>query len=202
MLAPYIATMWFCFRASSNDRGPRRAVKVDGHSRHVDPVASKLVQKPGAEDVVPYPSHHPHAGAQPGRGDGLVGALPARSGIERFAYYRLPGHRQPGSGTDQVNIDSAEDDDGWGVFGLLHALRPGTLAAHRSAQTGPSARPAAHGKLRPQPISPRPRRSSRTLAAPSSSIGGATLSAASSSSGGAPLTATPSPAHASMGTSS
>ena len=58
-----------------------------------------------------------HDGAEPGRGDRLVGALPARDLAEGRAGDGLPRPRQPLGTGDEIEVDGADD----GETGRLHA---------------------------------------------------------------------------------
>ena len=75
------------------------------------PAARELGSAPLAEVVVADGADEADLGAEPGRGDRLVGALAARDAVELGARERLPRPRQPRDGGDEVEVDRADDRD-------------------------------------------------------------------------------------------
>src|SRR5262249_50696764 len=64
-----------------------------------------------AESVAAHPSHHRHAGAEPGRRHRLVGPLAAGVRREVGAAQRLPRPRKRIRFHDEVHVQAADDED-------------------------------------------------------------------------------------------
>ena len=102
-------------------RGARGGVPDAPDGAEVDPTGAQERQRLPGERVGADGGEQPHAGAEPGRGEGLVGALPAGDAGDAARAEGLPGCRQLLDAGDQVEVDAADHGDGRAGSGGRHA---------------------------------------------------------------------------------
>lgn len=87
-----------------NGRHAGRHALGPQHLGHVNPLGGKVGQHVGAKHIAPDSGDHGDCGAQPRRGDRLVGALTAIAGLKAGAHQRLTRSRQARRVGDQIHI--------------------------------------------------------------------------------------------------